>query len=263
MLNTSLIATLAFLTTFPALAQSGSALPFKTGEKQSYTFKWKFGPVAVRAGTADFEIANIDAASGKMTIVGSGDPVGVARKACKCGYKLTSTVNLSKFASEQFALNGTEDGKPKNLVEKFDYVNSNGSLTWQKVENGKLVNDPSRQPVNYKLTAYVQDALSAFYAVRAMNLPKSPGSETRMTVVFSGDVYQATLRYAGEDSIKVHGERVDALRYKVAYSDGKKENNKSTSIWISDDEKRTLLKIESHLDFGKIVAQVGAEDFEE
>lgn len=80
-------------------------------------------------------------------------------------------------------------------------------------------------------------------------------------MVFNDGVYDLYIRYVGKDQIKLkNGKTYNALKFKPLLAEGKMfEKGEGMTIWISDDENKIPLMVESKLKIGSVKAMLTSE----
>jgi len=108
------------------------------------------------------------------------------------------------------------------------------------------------------------DLLSTLYRLR--NIDRSTLRENQripMPMVFNDGTHDLQIRFAGREQIRLrNGKTYNTLVFKPTVAEGKLfEGGERMTIWISDDENRIPVKIESRLRVGSIRAMlVSAEN---
>ncbi len=221
----------------PAVKPEGStALSKFTLEKLSYSLYW-FG---IHVGNAELEAAG---SSGKVII--------------KC--EVHSTPAISAFYkvddhSESKIINGV----PVN----FRIKQHEGKYRSDK----ETVFDPDKKQVtffNYRKgtkddypiqSAELWDLISGFYYLRTQ--PFEVGKIIYIDIFDSDKFFQAEVNVIGKEQLKFSGNKIlDTVKVKpVLKSEGLFQNKGDILIWLTDDDNKTPVKVETKVPIGKVVA---------
>ena len=224
----------------PAIKPEGStgstALLKFTGEKLSYSLYW-FG---IHVGNAELEALG---SSGKIIIKS----------------QVHSTPAISAFYkvddhSESIVINGVpvnfrikqQEGKyrsdketvfdpDKKLVTFFNYIK--GTKDDYPIQSGEL-----------------WDLISGFYYLRTQ--PFEVGKTIHIDIFDSNKFFQAEVNVIGKEQIKFSETKIlDTVKVKpVIKSEGLFQNKGDILIWLTDDDNKTPVKVETKVPIGKVVA---------
>ncbi len=156
-----------------------------------------------------------------------------------------NTLSPVSFYSNQIA-----NSKVKTRRVKFD---SNGQITSKVWADGKEIED-----IEFKSENQTLDPISAAFLAKSLSVNKEGDK--------SFDVFNGKHRYLiafdvqGHEKTKVEGKKIDAIRIKPSIkkltdSEGEKRFKWAT-IWISDDDRNEILKLESKVFIGKVTAEL-------
>ncbi len=103
---------------------------------------------------------------------------------------------------------------------------------------------------------FAQDSFSALYFLRS--LPLAVEDSYRIPVVSEGNTIEVLARVQGVDLIDVLGEKMQALQIRLEKLDsqGKPIANQNNLVWLSNDERRFLLRVDVGTRFGHLIAVV-------
>jgi hypothetical protein len=133
------------------------------------------------------------------------------------------------------------------VIELYDYE-KNQSLYWNRVDH--VEKGFKEQKEHYSIKPLSQDPLSCLFFLRVAPLPASSEGETRMPFVMDGKPWESVIRYLRTETIYAGGKNREARVYQlVNYEQGELKNRDNT-IWISTDEHRYLLRVETKLKVG-------------
>jgi len=108
----------------------------------------------------------------------------------------------------------------------------------------------SEQKVETDIKPWSQDLLSYLYFVRVVNLPTNPGETIKIPVVLDGKPWESVLTFVKREPMSVGSRRFDANVYHMENFHNGELKNKDNTIWISNDAKRYLLRVEAKVKVG-------------
>lgn len=100
------------------------------------------------------------------------------------------------------------------------------------------------------------DVMSGFYYLRTQEL--NVGETVYINIFDSNKFYKAEVQILRKDKIKLTDEKeVDAVVVKpVLKSEGLFENKGNITVWLSDDDMRVPLRLETEVSIGRVVAEL-------
>ncbi|MFN2458464.1 MAG: DUF3108 domain-containing protein [Chitinophagaceae bacterium] len=106
----------------------------------------------------------------------------------------------------------------------------------------------------FKVPACVQDVVSALFYARNINFNKySPGDKVTFSMFLDNEVYHMYIRYLGKEEIKTRYGKFRAIKIKPLLIKGTLfEGGEKMVGWITDDNNRIPVRIESPLTVGSI-----------
>jgi hypothetical protein len=242
------------------------ALPFHSGETQHYVLKWKNGALTIKAGYLKTEV--VSKTANRMRVQATATSTNVVDAFYPIRYTVQSVMEHSPSTlpqSLQFDLHGREKNEYKDQIETFDLQSQTGQLSLQINKKDRDQTTKKKQENRtYSLTEPVQDVLSMLYLVRSAPLPVHRGGTLSFKTVYEGELWNSTFKLVGSDTVRVAGSKVPALIYQMVNVNSKGEKNEATRLWLAQDPRKTLVKVESEVQVGKIQLLLrdtdGAED---
>ncbi len=214
----------------PVAAQPQTRVPWATGEYLEYTVKL----AGFRAGTGIMQVTGIDTMRGRhawrlnFNIKGT-TPLGI--------YHVDDTydswMDVESLNSLRFEQNLYEGGKHK--IRNYDIFPTRGMFHQEGKEERKSVANPL-------------DDASFFFFVRT--LPLEVGKEYSFDNYFNPDANPVVIKVVRKDTIDVPAGRFPAivLQPRIKTS-GLFSENGHAEIWLSDDEHRILLRMDTRFAF--------------
>jgi hypothetical protein len=224
----------------PAKPKVEPPVPFMPGETLSYDVTWSMA--FVTAGTATLRVVDKHASYGSMAyyILGEGRPTPMLEKLYSLYYKADSLLDIYSLTSQRSSVYSDENGRKRT---KSLRINPDGKSATFEMQTSTNMKKDIGVPVRS------QDALSALFALRAMDL--APGMTVRMPVCVSDTVYYMTATVGAKESIKTGLGTQAAFKISPVITDAAgKPAGRKLSIWISDDARRIPLRLQADLAVG-------------
>lgn len=223
-------------------------LSYQTGEYLKYKVYYNWSAVWVNAGNATFEIAE-DEIAGKP--VHHMVCIGKTAKAFNWFFKVYDqyeTYMDQTTAQPLRFVRSVEEGnyrkyneytfKPENDEVFINYITRMG-----KVE---------RQDETIEVPACTQDMLSSVYYTRNVDYSSmDAGDRIEVSLLVDGEIYDAYLEYMGKDELKTKHGKFRCAKFTPSLIEGEVfEGDEKMVIWVTDDDNRLPLLIESPLSVG-------------
>jgi hypothetical protein len=245
----ALIAAVLFLT----LGASGSgARAFHFGgsypvpERLVYDLKWSF----IKAGTATLSIERT--VNGKLRITSTA----VSADWISVFYPVKDMIESivegePPWSSETYRLK-TREGRHRKDKEVRFYPEEGKAIYIDKRKNKVIEKEVPRD---------VNDPLSAFYRVRALDLV--PGNSSHVTVFDSKRVYEVEVKVLKKERVKVPAGKFDTILIKpLLTSEGIFARKGEIRIWLTDDERKIPVRLKSKVKIGHIDAELVRVEYE-
>jgi hypothetical protein len=219
-------------------AGNADSIPFAVGEKLTYQIFW--GPFVV--GRATLEVAGIELLDGHNCyyLVAKAKTSGLVDLLFPVDSIAESWLDCDGLFSRQYREDRTEGKHHRASDSHYDYAHNETVMTDRL--DGKVRRIPLDQPV--------QDVISSVYVMRTRKLMLD--AEQTFTINSGITNYIVTIRPDQRKSVWVHpiGD-VMALRIEPSPTLNIVSANKGHMwFWVSDDERRLPLLVNSDLKFG-------------
>jgi hypothetical protein len=233
---------------------SNQTLVFNPG-KYSYTISWQGIPVAsadiVLGESPQLNRVDYTPHAGDVTMRVSAKTGKVISLLYKLRHTSESTFNLPELRPIAFTSDQTENSKYRRTEILFSPNHSIASRIWK--QPGDSV--PS-ETSEFTSESFTLDPL--FGALIARSLPVDMSTHTGFDVWNGKHRYLITFKVEGQDYIEIGKNKVLADRVvpnvqKLTDSEGEKRI-KSCKMWVSADDRREILKVESKVLVGSITA---------
>jgi hypothetical protein len=221
-----------------AWAGGTDSVPFAVGEKLTYQIFW--GPFVV--GRATLEVAEIKPLDGHNCyyLVAKAKTSGLIDLLFSVDSTAESWLDCDGLFTRQYCEDRTEGKHHRSSQTHYDYEHKETVITDRK--DGRVQRMPLNEPV--------QDVVSSLYVMRTRKLMID--ADQSFTINAGNTNYVVTIRPDQRNSVWVHpiGD-VMALRIEPTPTLNIVSANKGHMwFWVSDDERRLPLLVNSEIKFG-------------
>jgi hypothetical protein len=220
-------------------------MPFDVGERLSYDLRY----IGVTAATFQTEVLPLKQIGERKVY-----PLRARAKTLslfELVYRVDDTIDsfwdFDGLYSHRFTMELDESKQTRKVIELYDYE-KNQSLYWNRVDH--VEKGFKEQKENYTIKPLSQDPLSSLFFLRVAPLPVAPGSEYRMPVVMDGKPWESVIRYLRTETIYAGGKNREARVYHLENYEQGELKNRDNTVWISTDEHRYLLRVETKVKVG-------------
>lgn len=215
-----------------ASAQSPTTVPWAAGEDLEYTVRI----LGLKAGAGVMQVTGMDTIRGRDAWHLHFNIKGSALGAYHVDDTYDSWMDVETLNSLRFEQNLMEGGKP--TVRKYDIFPDRGIFHQEGKDEKKSVPDP------------LDDASLFFFA---RTLPLEVGHVYRMDRYFDPKANPIVIKVIRKDTITVPAGRFPAIVLQPSFhTNGLFSENGGAEIWLSDDEHRILLKMNTHFSIIKL-----------
>lgn len=225
--------------------------------RYTYAVKWQGIPVATSEVT--IENAGIDRSNGsqEIRVKATAQTARVIDLLYKLRHTSQSVFEINEFKPLRFFTAQTENSKFRAREISFLEDGRVVSKSWKDAVDSTPEEQKEFNPHNFML-----DPVSA--AMFARSIPISPGLHVAFDVWNGKHRFLISFEVIGEEMVKVGDEKRRAFKIipsvkKLTDSEGEKRLE-SAVLWVSADDGRDILRIESKVFIGKISATL--EKFE-
>lgn len=237
-----------FACTGALLANSFEEVPngaFDRGEKLTYVVYYKTFLGKIRAGEITLEVKNDNRKfNGRSTY--HIEAKGVSRHSLKWLMKVED--HFESFIDEKSIF-------PWLFIRKTREGNYSKD---DQVEFKPNHNIAVSQRATKQTPPKVQDIVSSFYFARTTNMSQlSPEEHFSIPIFLDDSVYTSAIVFKGREVTKTPLGRFNTVKFKPMVVTGKVFSNKyPMTVWISDDENKIPIHIESSLFIGKVEVEL-------
>lgn len=248
----SILLMLSTLSVFPADGLFSGEYAFKGGERALYNLYYNLGPIWIHAGNVEFTVKERTEKE-----VGYFDfrVCGYTIRSFDKMYQIRDTFSVTTlregllplrysevkhedtyFCDKRYRFDWKESGKDSKV-----YLNLN--------RRGKVTLD------TLDVQKDVLDLITTCYHFRSVDMSKLKKNEAiPFKMVFDNEIYELTLRYCGEESIKLRNKsKYKALKFKPEMITGDIfEDKDAMAVYVSNDENHVPLYIEAKIKVGYV-----------
>ncbi len=175
--------------------------------------------------------------------------------------KVNSTPVISRlYKVEDYARSEIINGKPTNFkIKQHEGRYRSNKETIFDINSNKIIylnHLKGEKHEHIATTNIFWDIISGFYLVR--NFPFEVGKTFYINIFDSNKFYNAEVKVIGKEKIKISDKwKTDTILIKpVLQSEGLFKKKGDILIWISDDEHRIPVKVETSVSIGKVTAKI-------
>lgn len=224
-------------------AQSGSvSRPFQVGERLTYNVSW----LNLTAVIARMEVLQMDGGNDHNVarLVGTAQSTPIITKFFPVDNRVESVVDLDSLAPNHLNFRRRE-GKKKEDIE-YAFHQKEGTVT--AVRGGTTETLP--------IPAGTQDILSCLYYTRTVLSPK-PGASLKMNVYHDKKNRPVEVRVEALETIEGSWGKAETVRVRVIMPfHGLFMNKGDIHVWVTNDERKTPVRMKAKVVLGSIVADL-------
>lgn len=225
--------------------------------KLGYTLSWNN---RVNAGKFQISVTDSKDSSGQFIGDASGRSSGFARILWPYDFRARSIIYKQSLRPVVFQLRE----KDRNATNSYDIIFESGGqvyTTTAQKKNEKAVTATSGFNFDFG-----QDVLSSTFYLRSLSLDN--GEKISMVVTPFNRPYLAELKVMGRESRRIKGKAYSTIRLDVRV--GKINTDlsiktydriKQTSLWVSDDDYRIPLELQSQISVGFVSARLTDQEW--
>lgn len=169
-----------------------------------------------------------------------------------------SYMDAEGLFSHKFSLKLDESKQQREILELYDQK-AHKVYYWSKldhVKKGKRLDQ-----FEFEIEPYAQDGVSSFFYVRT--LPLEIGKTYTFPLVNNGKMREVRVTAIRKEKLPTKIGEIDAIVVKPeVLLDGVLKSYGDSFLWISDDERRLLLKIDAKIKVGSVIAYLREHGYE-
>lgn len=224
-------------------ARVEAAVPFAVGETLNYDVSWSS---TVSAGTAVLKVQEKKPSYNSVAyyIVAEAQPGSLLSRLYTLYYKADTLLDAYTLLPQRGSVFSREGSRQRMKITEFNHGGK--SARFQMQTNRIMVKDLA-------IPTDSQDLLSAIYSLRT--IPATTGDRVSMAVSDNGRMYMTEFAFGAVEALKMSFGTAGAIRVTVAISDdsGKAVGARGSTLWLSNDNRRVPLRLETQLAVGRFV----------
>ena len=217
--------------------------PFTVGERLTYEVSW----LNLTAAIAVLEVVPTEGREGPSSLaklIGTAQSTPIITKFFPVDNRVESELDLDTLTPEHLTFRRRE-GKKKEDIE-YTFHQREGTVTAVRGGMTESVSIP----------AGTHDIMSCLYYTRAV-LPPKPGASLKMNVYHDKKNRPVEVRVEGIETLEGGWGRVETVRVRVIMPfHGLFMNKGDIHVWVTNDERRTLVWMKAKVVLGAIVADL-------
>jgi len=210
------------------------------GERMGYSIDY----LGMRMGTASIQVGEPDEAAQPVTL--EAHTTGVASALYNFREKLSSRLDLATGLPLDNVLDTKENGRPHLDTTEF------------RREEGKAMVIQRGRTTSHDLVAIEAgstDFIALVFALRRS--PLQPGARRTFPVLAGTDIQSVIVEVMAREAVRTKVGEFPCLKIRVPTGfTGKFSEKNPTYLWLSDDERRVVVKIATDFSFGGAVANL-------
>lgn len=220
-------------------------MPFQVGEKLQYDVRF----VGVTAATFSTEVLPEKVVNDRKVyqIRGHAKTLSLFEFVYRADDIVDTFVDTEGVYSHRYTMNIDESKQSRKVLELYDYDRKK-SYYWNRIDH--IDRGFSEQKEEFDIKLWAQDPLSYLFYIRTAPLPKGPGEKFKIPVILDGKQWESILNFERKDTVSVGSKRFDANVYHMENFLNGELKNKDNTIWISNDQNRYLLRVETKVRVG-------------
>lgn len=228
----------------PARPKIERAVPFRTGETLGYDISWA---AFMTAATATISVKEKRPSYDSIAyyIVAEGQPTSLVAALYKLYYKADTLLDAYTLLPQRGSLYSREAGRQHLRATRF--LQDAHKAQYEVQSGATLANVDTR--VELPIPASTQDAVSAIYALRAMEL--KPGASVVMPVSINGETYRVRVTASNRETVSCGLGTFTAWKLVPSLLDTQGEAEaQNMAVWITDDSRRLPVLLQADFSVG-------------
>lgn len=222
--------------------------PYRVGEKVTFEVSY----FAVVAGLMTAEVRNFVDVNGRRAyqFAGTAHSSSVFAMFYAVDDSFETFVDFETLIPQSYGLHVKETKQLRETRTVFDWSTHKADYYDKKINEEKKLEQENKE---WDIPDYSQNVFSAAYYLRAFDW--RPGLKTAFHVAHEGKNLLLTGEYIRKEKISTPAGDFDCVVVKPTISlDGKFTPIGDVFVWMTDDDRKLIVRIESKIKIGKIVA---------
>lgn len=230
---------------------------FREIKRLTYTGYYNWGFLWVKAGYVEFKINPSNKYSGAVEMFAIGHTIPARDWIFKVRDTLVTHYNPNTFFPYEFSRKAHEGKYHKTFDYFFDYERNQILATIHKI-------DRYRRQDTIPLEEDTFDMLSVAWRARTLNFGQyNIGDKIPIKILLDDAIYKLYVRYLGEDTVRIRRTKYDCYVFSPLLVKGDVfEGGESMKVWVSMDDKRIPIMVESKILVGSVKGILDPESIE-
>jgi hypothetical protein len=228
--------------------------PYRVGEKVTMEVSY----FAVVGGDMTVEVRNLAEVNGRKSyrFAGTAKSSSVFAMFYAVDDWFETFVDYETLVPQSYALHVKESKQLREVRTVFDWSKKRATYYDKKINEEKKLEQDNKE---WDIPEYSQNVFSAAYYLRAFDW--RPGIKTSFRVAHEGKNLVLTAEYVRKEKISTAAGDFECVVVKPTISlDGKFTPIGDVFVWMTNDDRKLIVRLESKIKIGKIVAVAKAID---
>jgi hypothetical protein len=228
--------------------------PFRVGEKVTFEVSY----FAVVGGDMTAEVRNFAEVNGRKSyrFAGTAKSSSVFAMFYAVDDWFETFVDFETLIPQSYALHVKESKQLREVRTAFDWAKKRASYYDKKINEEKKLEQETK---DWDIPDYSQNVFSAAFYLRTFDW--RPGIKTSFRVAHEGKNLVLTAEYVRKEKLSTPAGDFDCVVVKPTISlDGKFTPIGDVFVWMTNDDRKLIVRIESKIKIGKIVAVAKSVD---
>ncbi|MCK5782193.1 MAG: DUF3108 domain-containing protein [Flavobacteriales bacterium] len=214
--------------------------PFQSGEWLKYRLHYGM----VTAGYATLQVKDGD--DDNIVALGDGWTIGMFKWFFNVDDHYESHFNKYSLFPDKFIRDVSEGGYTINREVSFDRINNTVTVEDKK--------EDERADSLFVASPSIGDMLSSYYYARAVDYDTlKAGDKIDFDVFMDYEIFGFSLYFLGRETIDTEFGKIKCLKFAPLVQSGRVfKEDEGVLMWISDDDNKILIRVESALRVGTI-----------
>lgn len=218
---------------------------------ESLTYRIHYGPLNAGYANLTTTAADIHGVP-HLYVKGTGRTTGAVSSFFKVEDLYESYISLKTGLPSFYVRNVREGGYRQHLQTVFNHNNTTLTLTDKR--------NPKQAPKTIKSVPGIQDMLSAFYYLRALDASDlKTGSVRNLNIWIDDELFPFSVRVAGTENIRTKFGTINCLKIVPVVKSGRVFRAKEgVTLYVSNDQNHVPISIQAELAVGTLKADLDA-----
>lgn len=228
--------------------------PFRAGEKVTLEVSY----FKVVAGDITFENRGLAEVNGRKSyrFAGTAHSTSVFAMFYAIDDWFETFVDYETLVPQSYSLHVKESKQLREVRTLFDWSKKTAKYWDKKINSEKKLEEKN---IEWEIPAFSQNVFSAIYYLRTFTL--KPGKKIKMRVAHEGKNLELTADVLRREKLSTDAGEFDCVVLKPTIAiDGHFKPVGDIFIWLTDDDRKFLVRVESKIKIGTVVGEIKSLD---